>query len=102
MVAADVVTLISESPTAHGIFDDPETTERTVMCTVRSVGMNERYQALSQGLSPEYVFDLANRGDYEGEKLLVYQDVEYRVIRVYVQPATERVELTVERSNADV
>ena len=102
MVAADEITLISESTTAHGFFDEPETQERTVMCTVRSVGMRETYEARSAGLSPELVFDLANKADYQGEKRILYHGVPYKVDRVYTNPHTEKVELTVERSNADV
>ena len=102
MVAADVITLIGESPTAHGVFDAATESERVVMCTVRSVGMQESYQAMSLGLSPEYVFDIANKADYCGEKRVAWHGVEYSVLRVYIDPHTERVELTVQRGNQDV
>ena len=102
MVAADVIYLVSESTTAHGVFDTPTTTERMVYCTVRSVGMSEAYEARSLGLKPDYVFDLANKADYAGEERVRYNNVLYDVIRTYVNPKTEVIEITVERSNADV
>ena len=102
MINATVITLIADDPTAHGVFDTPTETERTVMCTVRSVGMSESYQARSIGLSPEWVFDLANKADYQNEKRLIYDSVEYNIVRVYVHPQTEHVELTAQRGNTDV
>ncbi len=101
MVRADVITLIADNPGAHGVFDSPETSERTVYCTVRSVGMQEMYTAMSQGLRPQYVFDLQHDFEYQGEQRLRYHDVEYRVIRTYVNQS-DGIEITVERSNADV
>ena len=41
MNRSGVLTLISENPAAHGIFDKPTETERTVFCTIRSVGYSE-------------------------------------------------------------
>ena len=102
MVAATVITLIGDDPTAHGVFDAPALIERTVFATVRSVGMSETYQAMSAGLSPELVLVIANKADYAGETRVLYDGVEYDVIRVYIHPTTEHVELTVQRGNQDV
>ena len=102
MVKADVIKLIKESPAAHGVFDSTVTkTARTVYCTVRSVGRTEIYHALSAGLQPEYIFELAHFFEYQGEKLVEYRGIEYRVIRTYVTD-TDTIEITVERSNHDV
>ena len=99
MAKADVITLIAESPKAHGIYDNPETTERTVFVTVRSVGMTETYTAMSQGLKPEVRFELAAEEEYQGEKLCRYHDRLYTILRTY--QSGDKVELTAGRSNAD-
>ena len=101
MVKADVISLIAEVPAAHGVFDTVTKTARTVYCTVRSVGRTEMYHAMSAGLQPEYIFELAHFFEYQGEKLVEYQGVEYRVIRTYVTD-TDTIEITVERSNHHV
>ncbi len=41
MVRAEAITLIGETPGAHGVFDPPEETRNEVPCSVRSVGYNE-------------------------------------------------------------
>lgn len=98
MVRADVLTLIVESPQAHGVHESITASERTVLCTVRSVGMTESYTAMGHGLAPEWVFVLTHAFEYEGEKRCRFQGVDYRIIRTYVTEA-DSIELTVERSN---
>lgn len=95
MVRADILYLIDEAPKAHGVFDAYTPTERMVYCTVRSVGMNELYTAKSLGLNPEYVFELADYAEYRGEKLCKYNDVQYNIVRTYVNG--QKIEITVER-----
>lgn len=99
MAKADVITLIAESPKAHGIYDNPNLAERTVFVTVRSVGMTETYTAMSQGLAPEVKFELAAAEEYQGEKICRFHDRLYNILRVF--EAGDRVELTAGRSNAD-
>lgn len=101
MVRADVLTLISESPAAHGRFDAPTETRRQVFCTVRSVGMREAYEALSHGLRPEWVFVLTHSFEYQGEKRCEFRGVNYTVLRTYVTEA-DGIEITVERGNQSV
>lgn len=100
MARADVIDLIAESPASHGVYDNPETKERTVYCTVRSVGMTESYAARSNGLAPELRFELAVPEEYQGEKHCRYHGLVYEIIRVY--QTDWKVELTVQRSNAYV
>ena len=100
MMFRDVLTLISETPVAHGVFDTQvQETPRQVFCTVRSVGMNEAYQALSNGLHPQFVFILSDYTDYGGEKICEYKNVRYRIIRAYRN--NQAVELTVEELTID-
>lgn len=98
MVRADVLTLIFDDPQAHGVFTQHNTIERTVYCTVRSVGMREAYEAMGHGLRPEWVFELAHSFEYQGEKRCVFRGIQYNVIRTYITES-DGVEITVERGN---
>lgn len=99
MTFRDVLTLIPEAPVAHGVFDAPKETEKTVYCTVKSVGMNEAYKAMANGLKPQYVFTLTDYADYNGEKVCKYNGVRYRIIRTYRN--NQGIELTVEEVTID-
>ena len=95
----DVLTLISETPEAHGVFDAVTEKETQVFCTVRSVGMNEAYQAMSNGLKPTFVFVLSDYSDYHGEKICNYHETRYRIVRTY--RSGQSIELTVEEVTID-
>lgn len=99
MVRADVIYLVAENPEAHGIFDAPTETPRMVYCTVRSVGFNEYYTALANGLNPTIVFRMAERTEYHGEKIVLWEGVRYRVVRTYIQG--DGIELTCEEVTTD-
>lgn len=99
MLFRDVMTLIREDPGAHGVTDKPTETERTVYCTVRSVGMTEAYQALANGLHPQFVFTLSDYADYDGEKICAYNGARYRIVRTYRN--NQSIELTVEEVTVD-
>lgn len=99
MNISSVLTLIAENPAAHGIFDEPTETGRTVFCTVRSVGFNEYYTALANGLNPTIVFRMAERTEYHGEKIVLWEGVRYRVVRTYAQG--DGIELTCEEVTTD-
>ena len=99
MFRSGVLTLIAESPAAHGIFDKPTETERTVFCTVRSVGYSEFYQALSHDLHPSLVFVLADYAEYQREKICEFEGVRYRIIRTYQTGGA--IELTCEEVTVD-
>lgn len=95
---ADIIYLIAESPETHGVYDKPETIERMVFVTVRSVGMRERYEAMAHDREPEYVFELADYAEYNAEKFCRYKGNVYSIIRTYIKG--NRMELTAERSKA--
>lgn len=101
MLKADVLTLIAETPAAHGVFDEYEPAERTVFCTVRSASYTDRLAAQSEGFVPELVFRLSHDFEYQGEKLCRFHGVEYRIDRAYYGE-TDWIELTCSRRNADV
>lgn len=84
MVRADTIDLIAENPAAHGVFETIAETRRMVYCVVKSVGMNEFYTAKSQGISPSVVFELADYGEYCGEKIIEWDGKRFNVTRTYV------------------
>ena len=102
MVRANVLTLIAEDPTAHGVFDTPTPTERTVYCTVRSASYNDILVSKSEGLRPELVFRLTHDFEYQGEKICEFNGVRYNIDRTYISGDQDWIELTCSRGNADV
>lgn len=99
MIRDDIIYLVAENPEAHGVFDPPTETRKMVYCQVLSVGRNEYYAALSHGLNPSIIFRLGTRLDYAGEKVLIWNDQRYRVIRTYSDG--DSIELTAEEITAD-
>lgn len=99
MMFRDVLTLIGEQPKKRGVTDKPKETGRTVFCTVRSVGLNEAYQAMANGLQPQFVFVLSDFADYDGEKICEYNGKRYRIVRTYRN--NQSIELTVEEVTVD-
>lgn len=47
----------------------------------RSVYSSEFYQAAQAGLHPSITFEITNRADYNGEKLLEWNGSEYDILR---------------------
>ena len=103
MVRADVVELIAELPVAHGVLDAPMLNYRKVYCEVRSISLNEAYQARATGLNPEYKLRLSHSFEYKGEKLCDFRKHRYEIIRTYMDEK-DGIELTIQRveGNADV
>jgi len=99
MMRADVIDLITETASAHGVHDAVTEEARTVYCTVRSVSRSEFYNALNAGMQPEYVFVLALAEDYQGERVVRYNGQKYRVIRTY--RVDDGIEITCERSDVN-
>lgn len=95
---ADVIGLITETRSGHGVHEAVTRTERTVFCTVQSVSRAEFYNALNAGVQPEYVFALALAEDYQQERLVRYHGQLFRVVRTYLT-ADDGIEITVERSD---
>ena len=100
MAIADVIYLIAEDPEAHGVYEEVNEPERMVYVTILSVGMTETYTAMSAGLAPDWRFVIREAADYQGEKKCRFRGVMYDIVRTYQKERS--VELTVQRSNADV
>ena len=92
----DTIQLIGEAPVVRGVFASSTPTVREVFCEIRSVNRNELYQARAIGLDPTFIFALAIAEDYQGEKELIYNGVQYSVIRTYV--TDDGIEITAEVS----
>lgn len=97
------VTLIAVSESPNAIGDTVQTETRTVSyAEIVSPYMKETYEALAQGLKPEFVAVLPNwYDDYHGERLLEYEGVRYNIIRAY-KAKDFSCELTVTRIKANV
>lgn len=99
MICDDVIYLVSESPKSHGVFENTTETEKMCYCRINSVTRNEFYKARENGIQPLYVFVLSEHADYNDEKIVIYKDKRYRVIRSYVK--NHAIELTVGEATAD-
>ena len=93
----DVIDLVRENQTVHGVYETPEESLHRVFCEVRSVTRSEVYQALAVGVNASIVFVLSLAEDYNGEKECVYKNVRYRIIRTYM--SDDGIELTCEVQN---
>ena len=100
MMRADVIDLITETASAHGVHQSVTETARQVYCTVESVSRSEFYTALNAGIRPEYVFRLALAEDYQGERVVRYKGQKFRIIRTYMT-SDDGIELTCERSDVN-
>ena len=96
MLKADILTLINESPEAHGVGTEPTESRRDVYCTVKSIGQQEAYQAMGIGLNPELKVILAHDFEYAGEALCELGGVKYHILRTYITEA-DGIELTLQR-----
>lgn len=93
MWSTELTLIADEQP--RGRFEEHTTTERVVYCDVRSVGMRETYEARSVGLTPDYVFILSDRTEYQGEHLCRWDGNLYEIVRTYTKGYA--IELTAER-----
>ena len=96
MLKANVVDLITVSPEAAGVGTEPKETKRTVYCTVKSIGMQEAYQAMGIGLNPELKVILAHDFEYLGERKCELAGMRYNILRTYITE-TDGIELTLQR-----
>ena len=96
MIRVNVLDLISVNPEAAGVGTEPTETKRTVYCTLKSIGQQEAYLAMGQGLNPELKVILAHDFEYEGERLCEMDGVKYDILRTYVTE-TDGIELTLQR-----
>lgn len=77
----------------------PVETRTTVLCSLKSVGRSEFYDAAASGLKPEMVF-VIHGYEYNNQQRVEFEGVKYRVIRTY-QADFEEMELVCERVIGD-
>lgn len=85
-----IIKLISETNQIDEYGDTVTTSqERNVFAELKSIGQSEFYQAQAVGLKPELKFVIPDYLEYQGEKILKFQDFneteeqEYSIIRTY-------------------
>ena len=98
MVRADVIGLVTETRSAHGVHEAITESVRDVYAEIRSVSRSEYYTALNAGVQPSIVFKLALDADYQDEKFLRFRGKRYRVVRTYLTN-DGGIEITAERSD---
>ena len=98
----EVIKLLMEKPTELDKYgnDAPKYTAREVFADVRSIGMREFYSAAQTDYKPECTAVLADYRDYDGEPVVMWEDVPYHVIRAYRNG--KQLELTLERRIGDL
>ena len=90
------LTLISATITYDDIGNPIETPiETVVLCNVKSIGRTEFYNAAANGLKPNLIF-LIHKYEYNGENLIEFEDIKYKVIKTY-STGIEEIELTCEK-----
>lgn len=96
MDRSSVITLLSatKQQNAYGVWVET-LTNRDVYCQVDSVTRAEFFEGGRNGLNPEFRMTMFS-GDYQGERLLIYNGNTYSVYRTY-QGRNDTVELYVER-----
>ena len=97
MIRVNVLDLITVNPEASGVGTEPTETKRTVYCTVKSIGQQEAYLAMGQGLNPELKVILAHDFEYKGERLCEMDGVRYDILRTYLTE-TDGIELVLQRA----
>ena len=97
MLKANVIKLISVNPEAAGVGTEPSETKRTVYCTLKSIGQQEAYLAMGQGLNPELKVIIPHDFEYQGERLCELDNVRYDILRTYITE-TDGIELTLQRA----
>lgn len=70
--------------------------KRMVFCEFRSIGMKEFYSANGTDFHPELKLKIADYLDYNGETLVDYNGLRYRILRTY--RVGQEMELTLERA----
>ena len=89
----DSIKLIKIEVTENEIGDViDKTIEKELIAELKSVRSSEFYQAAAVGFKPEIVFVIW-KFDYEKEKKIIYQNIEYNIIRTY-ERIDEKIELT--------
>lgn len=97
MKKVGIVYLITESPEAKGVLDEPSEIRRKTYCEEKSLGVSETYQARASGFNPVYRLSLPHEFEYRGETMCEYKGERFKIIRDYSDDKTDGTEITLER-----
>lgn len=80
----NVATLLQDGARTYDTYGNESInrTERIVFVQPRGVYQSEFYNAAQAGLHPSITLEMTNRADYNGEKRVIFEGVEYDIIRV--------------------
>ena len=94
----DVATLISYGASTFDEYGNESivTDKRDVFVRPRGVYQSEYYNAAQLGMKPSITLEIANREDYQEEKVLEYQGRVYTVIRVDWSAQRDKISLVCE------
>lgn len=76
-------------------------TDKTVYVQPRGVYSSEFYNAAQAGLHPSITFELTNRADYSGERLIEWEGQLYNIIRADWTAQRDRISLICEERVAN-
>lgn len=94
----DIATLKKQKSKTYDTVGNPVIVyeDTQVYVQPRTVYHAEFYAAAQSGMQPTITFRLANRADYDGQKLIEYKGIVYEVIRVDWNAQRDRVDLVCE------
>lgn len=94
----DIATLKKQKSKTYDTVGNPVIVyeDTTVYVQPRTVYHAEFYDAAQAGLKPSITFRLANRADYDGQKLVEYRGTIYHVIRADWTGQRDRLDLVCE------
>lgn len=78
-----------------------ETVWREVFAEVMSVSRSEFYAAAMANIRPTCVFAIADKDDYQNERVIRHRGITYDVIRTHCKVGEYRLEITAEMRERD-
>lgn len=93
-----IATLRAYNQTTFDEYGNEVTTtqDTTIYVMPRGVYNSEFYNAAQLGLHPTITFEIANREDYHGQKIIEFEGVEYSVIRTDWNAQRDKISLICE------
>ncbi len=95
----NIAVLMSEPVASYDAYGNEELTytENEIYVNPRGVYQSEFYNAAQLGLQPSITLELTNRADYNGEKLVRFEDELYNVIRADWTAQRDKISLVCEK-----
>lgn len=80
----DIAVLKAYTTGGHDKYGNPTKTveKTTVYVQPRGVYSSEFYNAAQLGIKPSITLYMTNRADYNGQKIVEFQNVDYDIVRV--------------------